>query len=69
MPQTTQSNRLEAVARFKQNNFIAIRTEQLLAMAKRSGYFNDVIADATIFFNDGYVWDVALAMSCKYWCN
>ena len=69
MAQTTQSNRLKAVARFKQNNFIAIRTEQLLAMAKRSGYFNDVIADATIFFNDGHVWDVALAMSCKYWCN
>jgi len=69
MATATQSNRLEVVARYKKNNFIAIRTEQLLARAKRSGYFSEVISDATIFFDEGYVWDVALAMACKYWCN
>jgi len=41
----------------------------LLRAAKRSGYFADVIADAKWIAADGFSWDVALAMSCKYWCE
>jgi hypothetical protein len=49
-------------------DWIELKTENLLAAAKRSGFFSDVIADAKHFEADGYCWDVALAMSCDYWC-
>ena len=50
-------------------DFIEQRTAELLASAKRSGFFREAIADAKHFAEQGYVWDVALAMSCKYWCS
>lgn len=50
-------------------DFIEQRTAALLAAAKRSGFFLDAIADAKRFAAEGYCWDVALAMSCKYWCS
>jgi hypothetical protein len=50
-------------------DWIELKTERLLAAAKRSGFFADVIRDAEYFAADGYVWDVAIAMSCKYWCS
>lgn len=45
------------------------KTAELLAKAKRSGFFRDVISDAEHFASEGYAWDVALAMSCEYWCR
>jgi|TARA_R110000868_G_C10780465_1_gene755463 hypothetical protein len=50
-------------------DWIETKTSQLLAMAKRSGYFVDVIKDAKHFAAEGYEWDVALAKACTYWCN
>ena len=50
-------------------DWIELKTEKLLAAAKRSGFFAHVIEDAKFFEADGYVWDVALAMSCEYWCR
>lgn len=51
-------------------DFIETRIAALIRAAKRSGYFADVIDDAKHFHeNDGYAWDVALAMSCEYWCR
>jgi hypothetical protein len=50
-------------------DWIELRTEQLLKKAKLSGFFKDVISDAEEFEKQGFVWDVALAMSCEYWCN
>ena len=49
-------------------DFIELKTAQLLAAAKRSGHFAGVIADAKRFAADSYAWDVALSMSCEYWC-
>lgn len=48
-------------------DFIETKTAELLARAKRSGFFADVIRDAEFFEADGYAWDVALAISCNYW--
>ena len=50
-------------------DWIELKTENLLASAKRSGFFLDAIQDAKHFESLGYVWDVALSMSCKYWCK
>jgi len=50
-------------------DWVEIKTGAMIRSAKDSGFFADVIADARCFLNDGYVWDVALAMSCKYWCS
>lgn len=50
-------------------DWIETKTAQLLAAAKRSGFFADVITEAKWFEKQGYAWDVALAMSCKYWCS
>ena len=52
-----------------QPDWIERKTASLLLAAKRSGFFRDVISDAEWFAKDGYVWDVALAMSCEYWCR
>jgi hypothetical protein len=50
-------------------DWIETQTAILLQRAKRSGYFANVIADANHFESEGYVWDVALAIACNYWCN
>jgi hypothetical protein len=50
-------------------DWIEKKTAELLASAKRSGFFKDAIRDAKFFAEQGYAWDVALAMSCKYWCS
>jgi hypothetical protein len=50
-------------------DFIETRTAQLLIAANRSGFFRECIAEANEFAEEGYAWDVALAMSCKYWCS
>lgn len=50
-------------------DWIEAKTAELLAKARRSGFFEGVIADAKWFAEQGYVWDVALALSCKYWCS
>lgn len=50
-------------------DYIETKTADLLAAAKRSGYFNEVIKDAEWFAADGYAWDVALDLACGYWCN
>jgi len=48
-------------------DFVERKTAELLARAKRSGFFADAIADAEHFHAEGYVWDVALALSVNYW--
>jgi len=50
-------------------DWIETKTTQLLAAAKRSGFFNDVINDAKEWKAEGYAWDVALAKSSEYWCS
>jgi hypothetical protein len=50
-------------------DWVELKTARLLAAAKRSGFFRDCIRDAEAFAADGYVWDVALAMSCEFWCR
>lgn len=49
-------------------DWIETKTAALLAAAKRSGFFDCVIADARAFAAQGFAWDVALAMACTYWC-
>jgi hypothetical protein len=48
-------------------DWIETKTAELLAAGRRSGYFADMIADAERFEAEGYVWDVALAISAEYW--
>lgn len=50
-------------------DFAERMTAKLLAKAKRSGWFKNVIRDAEEFKSDGYAWDVALAKACEYWCS
>ena len=50
-------------------DWIELKTDELLKLAKRSGFFANVIQDAKWFAADGYVWDVALKMACDYWCS
>lgn len=50
-------------------DFAERMTAKLLAKAKRSGWFKDVIRDAESFAAEGYAWDVALAKACEYWCS
>lgn len=52
-----------------QMDWVEKKTAELLAKAKRSGFFRDVIDDAKQFEQDGYVWDVALEIACRYWCS
>lgn len=42
---------------------------RMLAAAKRSGFFAQVIDDAKAFEADGYCWVVALKLACNYWCS
>lgn len=48
-------------------DWIERKTDELLAAGRRSGFFRDMIEDAESFHAEGYVWDVALAMSASYW--
>lgn len=50
-------------------DWVETKTAALLAAAKRSGFFANAIRDAQFFAADGYAWDVALAISCGYWCS
>lgn len=50
-------------------DWIEKKTAELLKRANRSRYFQSIIDDAKAFELDGYVWDVALAMSCSYWLS
>ena len=50
-------------------DWIETKTAELLAAGRRSGYFAQMIQDAKYFEEEGYVWDVALAMSAAYWTN
>jgi hypothetical protein len=44
------------------------KTEELLARARATGFFNDVIMDARCFRqHDGYTWDCSLALALSYW--
>lgn len=44
------------------------KTAELLVKARRTGFFEQAIKDARWFQEqDGYRWDVALALSLKYW--
>ena len=63
-PTTRKDETMEATRDWEET-----KTTQLLVAAKQSGFFSDVISDAKEFESEGYVWDVALAMSCKYWCS
>ena len=50
-------------------DWIETKTAELLAAGHRSGYFADMIQDAEEIEREGYVWDVALAMSASYWTS
>lgn len=42
----------------------------LLAKLKRSGFWDSGIAEAQyLHCHKGYAWDVALSISCEYWCR
>lgn len=51
-------------------DWIETKTDELLAKAKRSGYLTEAVDSAKYFVElYGYEYDVALAISCKYWCS
>lgn len=51
-------------------DWIEKKTDELLAQAKRSRFFGEIISDARrIESDEAVVWDVALARSVDYWCD
>jgi hypothetical protein len=50
-------------------DWIETKTARLLRKARTCGFFQDVIRDAERFSEDGYVWDVALMLSLRYWAG
>ena len=48
-------------------DWIEIKTEHMIRRAKRSQFAADIFRDAREFHADGYVMDVALMMSLRYW--
>ena len=48
-------------------DWIETKTAELLAAGRRCGFFADMIREAEEFEREGYVWDVALAISASYW--
>lgn len=49
-------------------DWVERKTDKLLARAKKTGFFGDVITDAKwIQKTDGVVWDVALVLSLRFW--
>lgn len=52
------------------SEWIEKRVAAMLADLRRSGFFQAGIDDARdLQRRYGYVWDVALAISCNYWCS
>ena len=52
------------------NEWIEKKVTSLLADLCRSGFFQSGIDDARhLQKQHGYTWDVALAISCNYWCS
>ena len=51
-------------------DYIEAKTDELLRAARRSRWYKDILGDAEWFHReDGYAWDVALAISCEYWLS
>ena len=52
------------------NIWIEQKVAEMLKALRRSGFFDQGINDARHFQSQyGYTWDVALKMSCNYWCS
>ena len=52
------------------NEWIENKVAKMLADLRISGFFNQGIEDALILQRaHGYTWDVALKLSCDYWCD
>lgn len=52
------------------NEWIEKKVAQLLRDLRRSGFFENGIADAkNLQAEYEYAWDVALKISCNYWCS
>jgi hypothetical protein len=50
--------------------WIEKKVAAMLADLRRSGFFQSGIDDARdLQRRYGYAWDVALAISCNYWCS
>jgi hypothetical protein len=46
------------------------KVDRMLKQLKASGFFAEGIAEAKHLQSTyGYVWDVALKISCDYWCR
>lgn len=50
-------------------DWVEIKCSELIAIAKRSRWAKEIFSDARHFMAEGYVSDVALAMSMKYWLS
>jgi hypothetical protein len=48
-------------------DWIESKTDELLAIARASKFKRDILSDASGFESQGFVPDVALAMSIRYW--
>lgn len=48
-------------------NWLERKAEKLIARARASQFKRDIFADADRFRREGYVPDVALMMSLRYW--
>ena len=52
------------------SNYLEDLVADLLARLKRSGFWHSGITDAQYLHQEkGYAWDVALSISCEYWCR
>lgn len=52
------------------NQWIENKVEEMLKALRRSGFFDQGIESAKSFQAEyGYEWDVALKISCDYWCS
>jgi len=52
------------------NVWAEMKVDLMLKQLKASGFFAEGIAEAKHLQSTyGYVWDVALKISCDYWCR
>jgi hypothetical protein len=51
------------------NDWLEDKATDLITRACQSEWKRDIFDDARRFVEDGYVQDVALAMSCHYWLS
>jgi hypothetical protein len=52
------------------NEWIEKKVARMLADLRISGFFESGIEDAKCLqLTYGYTWDVALKLSCDYWCD